>query len=291
MCFQCRTVRYLDMLSRFCIPTLVFLIACSPGRAPDADAPLNVGAEGSGGAGQGDAAPQNEPDAGRGFSDYELADLPQLARIAPSQGVVDEVGPAIVVSGRNFVPRTVVQLGGAVLPTTYVGPTELRATIPSDRLTAVGTLQVTVGTAPPGGGASRALAFEVVYGAPLLTAIVSPSPPSVLVGAADTEIAVAGSKFGKTSTLTFEGAALPTMRDSASLLRAVVPASSLTRPGSFKVTVSTPAPGGGVSSPLAFTVTQGGVTLQSISPDVADIGSGPVTVTLSGTGFHPLSEV
>ena len=80
---------------------------------------------------------------------------PLVASVSPDKGTVGSVGPSIVVAGTNFVPRSIVQLDGAPLATTFVSETELRATIPTSKLAAVAVLRLSVGTSPPGGGASK----------------------------------------------------------------------------------------------------------------------------------------
>ena len=77
---------------------------------------------------------------------------PVVASVTPNKGTVGAVGPSIIVSGTNFVARSIVQLDGAPLATTFVSGTELRATIPTSKLAAVGVLRISVGTSPPGGG-------------------------------------------------------------------------------------------------------------------------------------------
>lgn len=64
-----------------------------------------------------------------------------------------------------------------------------------------------------------------------------------------------GSNFYPASQVQFDGAAQTTTYESGEVLDAIVPASSLHRFGTFQVTVLNPAPGGGTSSALPFTVT------------------------------------
>lgn len=68
-------------------------------------------------------------------------------------------------------------------------------------------------------------------------------------------IQVTGSNFSPASQVQLDGAAQNTTYESGEVLDAVLPASSLHRFGQFQVTVVNPAPGGGASSALPFTVT------------------------------------
>jgi len=104
---------------------------------------------------------------------------PVVSSVSPDRGTVGAIGPSIVVSGTNFVARSIVQLDGAPLATTFVSGTELRATIPTSKLAAVGVLRLSVGTSPPGGGASKEVTFEVQNPGAMLTSI---APLSVVAG-------------------------------------------------------------------------------------------------------------
>jgi hypothetical protein len=248
--------------------------------------------EDSGVAEEPDVRVEPKPDASEGgYVDPDLAEVPELTAITPNQATVGSVGPTVIVTGKKFVARTVVQLGGAVLATTYISPTELRATIPTDKLTAVGQLRISVGTAPPGGGASNALMFDVINPVPVLTSISNPSPPSVVLGAADTPISVMGSNFAPNAIVAFDGTDLTTRFTSDTTLTATIPASKLRNAGTFNVIVKNPTPGGGASSPIAFTVANPTVTLTSVSPSTVEIGAPATTITLAGVGFLPASSV
>ena len=216
------------------------------------------------------------------------AEPPIVTSVSPNEAVVGSVGPTVIVTGQHFVPRTVVQLDGAVLTTTYVGPTELRATIPTSKLASVGTLRVSAGTSPPGGGASATVDFAVVNPKPTLTSL---SPTSALLGAQGLTLSAVGSGFVVGAKIVFDGQDLSTVRSSDTSLSAAVPASKLVNAGSVLVTVVNPTPGGGASQAIAFTVSNPTVTLSTVSPATVIVGAGNTTVTLQGAGFVPASSV
>ena len=110
---------------------------------------------------------------------------PVVTSVDPAKATVGSVGPSVVVSGTNFVSRSIVQLDGAPLATSFVSGTELRATIPTSKLTSVGVLRLSVGTSPPGGGASKEVTFEVVNPGARLTSL---SPLSVVAGSGATAL-------------------------------------------------------------------------------------------------------
>ena len=223
--------------------------------------------------------------------DPDLADVPQVTGISPKSATVGAVGPTLIVTGKSFVPRSVVQLDGAVLATSFVSATELRATVPTSKLLAVAQLRVTVGTSPPGGGASSAITFDVVNPVPTLTAIASPVPAATLMGSMDTPLALSGTGFVLGAVVSFDGVDVPTTFKSPVSIEATLPAAKLAVAGSYDVRVKNPTPGGGPSSPIAFTVTNPSVLLGTVSPSFVDAGSPALTITLTGAGFLPVSQV
>lgn len=120
--------------------------------------------------------------------------------------------------------------------------------------------------------------------APALTAI---APAAIQTGTpTDTTVTVTGTGFSSTSTVMLGSTALATTFVSATQLKATVPASSATAMGWSPLTVATPAPGGGTSSPLPLTfydVLTIGVNHILYDPYsrqiMASVGSGSSTVT------------
>lgn len=220
--------------------------------------------------------------------DPDEASAPEVDAITPNKATVGSVGPSIVVSGNNFVPRTIVQLDGAPLATSFVSGTELRATIPSGKLATVGTLRVSVGTAPPGGGASKELTFSVVNPEPQLTTL---APLSVLAGASATALEVTGGGFVEGSKIVFGATDLATTFTSSSQLSATIPPGLLTTSGSVPVTVVTPGPGGGTSPSISFTISNPSAAIQNINPSAAFVGSAALQMTVNGGGFVSGSAV
>lgn len=118
------------------------------------------------------------------------------------------------------------------------------------------TVQVSGSENDPNMGDNQASSTVVVTGAAYnqLPVISLLSPSSILSGAADTMITVAGSGFSSSSTVMLSGSALTTSYVSATQLTATVPAGKLTTLGWAPVTVSTAAPGGGISNARALTI-------------------------------------
>lgn len=216
------------------------------------------------------------------------AQAPVVASVSPNKATVGSVGPSITVSGNNFVARSIVQLDGVPLATSFVSGTELRATIPTTKLATTGVMRLSVGTSPPGGGASKEVTFEVQNPAPRSTSI---DPLSAIAGAGPTAIHVEGTGFVNGAKIVFGSTDLTTTFTNEGELDATIPSSLLVTSSSVPVKVVNPAPGGGASSPISFTIANPSASIQSINPSAAFVGSAPLTMTVNGNGFVPGSSV
>ena len=89
--------------------------------------------------------------------------------------------------------------------------------------------------------------------APLATSL---SPTSTNAGGPGLTLTVNGSSFISASVVRWKGEARPTTFVSSTSLQAAISAADIAAAGAAQVTVFTPGPGGGTSSPLNFTVNQ-----------------------------------
>ncbi|MGA7793456.1 MAG: FG-GAP-like repeat-containing protein [Candidatus Acidiferrales bacterium] len=110
------------------------------------------------------------------------------------------------------------------------------------------------------------------------------SPTSAVEGSGSFTLAVNGSNFLMSSTISFGGQAEPTTFVSASQLTAAIPASAIATPGAELVLVSTPAPDGGVAE-SSFAVVLPPPTISAIIPSIAVAGSPGFTLTINGANF------
>lgn len=216
------------------------------------------------------------------------APAPVALSISPDRAAVGSVGPSVIVTGQDFVERSIVQLDGAPLATTYVSATELRATIPTPKLATVGALRVSVGTSPPGGGASKEVLFRVENPVPALTQL---SPLSTVMGSADTLVTLKGTGFVVGSLAYFDSTMLSTIYVNGTTLQATVPEALLTTSGTAPMRVVNPPPGGGTSPLIAFTIANPNAAVQGVTPSSAFVGAGPITLALNGSGFISSSTV
>ncbi|MBX3226366.1 MAG: hypothetical protein KIT84_44555 [Labilithrix sp.] len=271
---------------------VLLVAACSGGTEPGPEAANPDAGGGPPPAQQPDAAKKDPPP--RPITDKpppeepDKAEEPVLASIAPEKGIVGSADLTIVVKGSDFEPRSVVQLDGADLPTSFTSATELQATIPSAKLAAVGRPSVTVHTSAPGGGTSKDLVFAIENPKPALTAL---APLAALAGAGNTPFTVTGSGFVAGAKIHFGTAELATTVKSATELEATIPQALLSASTSVLVKVLNPVPGGGASNEIAFTITNPSATVTSITPDNKAINAATFELTVNGTGFVPGSGI
>jgi sugar lactone lactonase YvrE len=97
------------------------------------------------------------------------------------------------------------------------------------------------------------------------------SPNSASTGSAALTIAASGSGFVSASVIAWNGAPLATTYASSTSLTAQVPASDLISMGTASVTVENPAPGGGTSSAITFTIHPPSTNLTVLNLEGSDL--------------------
>jgi hypothetical protein len=214
---------------------------------------------------------------------------PVIASIAPATVAAGSPALNVTINGSGFVAGSQVQWNGANRTTTYAGATQLTATITAADLSSAGSASITVGNAAPGGGTSSPATFSITANpVPTLASIV---PVSAALNSASFTLTVIGSGFTTASQVLWNGAARGTTYVSASELTAAITASDLVSAGAATVTVASPAPGGGTSAGLTFTIGNPTPALTVIAPSSAAAGSSAFTLTVTGTGFIATSQV
>jgi uncharacterized protein (TIGR03437 family) len=185
-----------------------------------------------------------------------------------------------------------------LLPSAFVSPTQLTALIPASSFGRAGVANITVfnpivtdGAGKQfGGGSSDPLPFTINNLAPTLTSI---SPNSRLATDTGFVLTVNGTNFVSDTTVRWNGADRPTTFVSATQLTAAIAAADIATAGTASVTAFNPAPGGGTSNALNFTVRQPppAPTITSLSPGFAFVGGQQFTLTVNGANFAPNSVV
>ena len=120
-------------------------------------------------------------------------------------------------------------------------------------------------------------------------------PASRVAASAASEIIVFGADFVEGAVVRLAAANLATTFLSSGKLRAVVPAGLGAALGTRPVTVLNPAPGGGVSNELPFTISLPAdnpvPSVTAAIPGGVAAGGTPFTLTVDGSGFLPSSVV
>ncbi len=230
---------------------------------------------------------------------------PALTSLSPDSAPSGTPGLVLTVTGSGFVegfeggfapgPRglrtfggTTVRVNGDPRPTTFVDPATLEISLTGDDLASPGSLAIVANNVGPGGGTTNTLFFTVFALNPP-PVVGSLSPPAAVVGATNLQVLVSGSGFVPQSVVNWNGSPRATTFLSPTTLSVLLLDGDLAAPAVANITVFSPSPGGGTSAPLPFTVTN--FALTTISPNTVDVGSGDVTITLTGIGFQPGDSV
>jgi Calx-beta domain-containing protein/uncharacterized protein DUF4214 len=177
--------------------------------------------------------------------------VPTLTDINPAS--VTAGGPAftLTVNGSNFVNTSVVRFNNSDRTTTFVSSTQLTAQITAPDIRSSGSFPITVFNPAPGGGTSSAV--NVVVNNPVPT-VSSLSPSSTVAGGSAFTLTVNGTGFSGGSIVRYKGTDRSTSFVGSTQLTAQITAADISTPGTASVTVFNPAPGGGTSNALTFTI-------------------------------------
>jgi trimeric autotransporter adhesin len=176
---------------------------------------------------------------------------------------------------------SMVQFNGSPRTTTVVSPTQLTATIEATDIANAGCDSISVYTPNGVGGFffSPSVGFAVSKGSTPL--ICSLSPSTALQGGPAFSLSVFGANFTSSSMLQWNGTSLPTTFINATSLVAQVPASNLTKAGTFPITVS----GGAASTAINFVVSAAPPTITALSPSTSTAGGPAFTLAVTGMNF------
>lgn len=226
--------------------------------------------------------------------------VPLITSITPNSVLAGGNGPTITITGSNFVLSSIVTVNGnnrlmqGNARGDYVSGTEVEAPLDSTDLATAGPLQIAVvnppavGLNPPGGGTSNILVLNVVNPSPVVTAV----SPSVLVAGITTgSLGVQGSGFDSASEVLINGSGRPTTFSGSQLVAALA-SGDLAAAGTYTVQVVNPAPGGGVSGTLPFSVIPSSAglglpELVDVATDGAQANDGAAGPVNSGPAMDP----
>ncbi len=127
---------------------------------------------------------------------------------------------------------------------------------------------------------------------PTITTI---SPDNAMAGGAAFTLTINGTNFVAASIVSFGGTVATTTFISSGQLTAAIPAAAIASAGTAIVTVTNPAPGGGTSNPVNFTITSGTTnptpTIASLIQSCAPVDGGAFNLLVNGSGLVSSSIV
>jgi hypothetical protein len=176
---------------------------------------------------------------------------PAITSLSPPSAVAGASAQTLTLNGTGFVASSTVTYNGVGHAATFVSSTQLTITLTTTDQATAGSYPVVVTNPVPGGGTSSPLNFAVNNPAPN---VVSLSPPSVVAGASAQTLTLTGTGFVASSTVTYNGVGHAATFVSSTQLTITLTTADQATAGSYPVVVMNPAPGGGISSPLNFTV-------------------------------------
>lgn len=193
---------------------------------------------------------------------YAATPAPVITSISPNQLYVDAAQTTITVYGSNLYQpvapnssylTSTVLWNGTPLATNYFSTGSspaITATVPANLLTAAGSATITVQSITSTPSVSNSLTMNIVNPpAPTITQIYPSNGP---VNTA-TNITIYGTWFNANSTVAVNGIKIPSLYVTSTEMTATIPASNLQLPGTANLTVTSPAPGGGTTTPYPFT--------------------------------------
>ena len=226
--------------------------------------------------------------------DASLNPSPAVTAISPATAFTGGGPFTLTVTGSGFRASSVVRWNGANRPTTFVSSSEVRAAIPGSDLTSPGVIDVTVFTPTPGGGTSAPRPFSINVGPSLSpNATVVPAGTSVTVtlangfGGGSDWLALASTSAANNSYIlwTYVGAGLSTRTWTVTM-------PSTSGPYEFRLFVNGGYTRVATSSPVTVDASLNPPpTLTNASPSSAYAGTGPLTLSVAGTGFTATSVV
>ena len=194
--------------------------------------------------------------------------VPTVRSFSPTSGAV---GATVTISGSGLLGAAAVTVGGVPAAIVSYTATTVKALVPAGAVS--GPIAVTT----PGGTATSAASFTV--NASPAPADVHFSPASGVPG---TTVSIHGTGLLGTSSVTFGGVAATILSNTATLVKALVPAAAASGP------IGVTTPGGTATSTASFTVNPSPVPVVSrFSPLSAVPGT---TVAISGSGLLGVSS-
>lgn len=226
--------------------------------------------------------------AGCGSNTQPFNDTPSVQNLFPTNATAGGASFTLNIIGTGFISTSTAFWNNTQLTTTLDPNTlQLSAAIPAALIATPGVAQVIVVSPAPGGGMSNAITFTINAPSNPVPTISSLSPGNVALNALPPNgvLLVNGTNFIASSSVAFNGVARTKTFVSATQLSVPVLAADVAANATIAVTVSNPAPGGGVSNTASFVVGIGHSARLAPNAVIANLNGGAVeVVSASATG-------
>jgi hypothetical protein len=159
----------------------------------------------------------------------------------------------LTVNGTGFTTGDIINWNGTELLTTVTSPTQATAPVTADLLATAGSASVGVSTSDQT-VATQSTTFTITGKNNPSPTVSSLSPSSATHGGGDFQMRVAGSGFAPNAFVLWNGSFRATAFMSSSQLVVLISAADIAAMGNATVAITNPAPGGGTSPSLMFTI-------------------------------------
>lgn len=178
---------------------------------------------------------------------------PSISSITPNLVAEGSAAFKLTLKGQRFIPGSVVRVGNAARPTTFVSGTQLTALIPASDTAMAKSLAIQVFNSEPGGGLSNTASLDVKKRNPV-PRIASLSPNSVNAGDPAFTLTISGSNFLRDSSVRVKGATRSFSFVNSSQLTIQISSQEIAKAGVLNISVFNAAPGGGNSNVMTVLV-------------------------------------
>jgi hypothetical protein len=211
---------------------------------------------------------------------------PLIKHLEPAQVKAGVGEVTIEIVGEHFTERSRVSWNNVEKAATYVTPGLLTVTLSESETAAGGSHSIRVYT--EGAGTSAAATFSVLNPMPVVEAL---STPGTTAGEDSLVLSVTGAGFVSSSRVRFAGRERPTRLVFPGVLEAILSAEDLKAAGTFAIQVWNPAPAGGESESLSFTISYGVPNIELLPSRGASAGRSGFELFVHGSGFADGSVV
>jgi hypothetical protein len=233
---------------------------------------------------------------------------PTINNLSPASVAAGSPAFTLTVNGSGFVSGSTVQIGGSGRTTTFIGSTQLKATILASDVASAGNKSVTVANPPQGNTVpvSNAVTLTVTNPSPDFNVTVAPSSLSVTQGGSGSATVTVTSSNGFNAltslslsapsgvTGSFSPAGVTPPAGGSASATLSLPVSSSSAAGTFPLTITGTSGSTSHSTTLTLTVTTANnpvPSISNISPSSVFSGGGDFTLTINGSGFITSSVV